>query len=111
MRAISSKTILSTTNTLTTSGDNTVISAPGAGRTIVVTSLFIQLEGTTATTVIVKEGSNAIRRVLCQNQGDGLLKDWNADAQRPLAANSALVLNLSTTSNIGYTIEYYTTSA
>lgn len=95
------------TSTTATSGDNTLIAAPGAGRQIVITTLVLQNESATATTLIVKAGSTAIARVLCQNQGDGLTLTLPPEAPLALGSNAALVLNLSGNNSCGYSITYY----
>ncbi len=94
-------------STTSTSGDNTLVAAPGAGLQIVITSLILQNESATATTLIVKAGSSAILRVLCQNQGDGLTFIPPAENPLALGANTALVLNLSGANACGYSITYY----
>lgn len=100
--------VTSATGTAASSGDNTLIAAPGAGIRIVLVSIIIQNESSTATTMILKNGSTAYERILAQNQGDGLAHAYPVDARKKLAANAALVLNLSGANSCGYSIEYYT---
>lgn len=102
------KTLAFTTGTVSTSGDNTIIAAPGAGQQIYVRSLQIQNESSTATTVIVKFGATAKWRVLLQNQGDGLVLFFPPGTEWQVGDNVALVLNLSGANSIGYSLATYT---
>jgi hypothetical protein len=91
-------------------GDNTLIAAPAAGLRTVITSLVIQNETTTATTMILKDGTTAIYRCLGQNQGDGLAMNLGIMPWK-LSAASVLVLNLSGANSCGYSVSYYTEPA
>lgn len=80
--------------TISTSGDNTVVAAPGAGNRFVIKDLVIQNESATTTTVLVKSGSTTCwRAVLAERQALTLsfetLQEWR------LGTNEALVINLS----------------
>jgi hypothetical protein len=90
-----------------TSGDNTLVVAPGAGLQIIVSSLVLQNESSTATTLIVKAGATAVLRILCQSQGDGLALVFPPGSELRLGSNAALVLNLSGANACGYSIMYY----
>ena len=90
-----------------TSGDNELIPAPGAGKRIVVTSFVIQNESSSATTMILKDGSSNKWRFLGQNQGDYLSKDFGLKQEWRLTANQALNLNLSGNNQCGYSIAYF----
>lgn len=94
--------------TATTAGDKELVAAPGTGSQLVVTSFIIQNESSTANTMIMKAGSNEHFRVLGQNQGDGYSRDFAAWEFWELGENAALNLNLSTASQCGYSIAYYT---
>ncbi len=96
--------------TLSSSGDTTLVAAPGTGVSINIAYLKVQLEGTSTTTVIVKSGSNARERVLCTSQGDGLVINFFPNRELQLDANAALVINLSGANTINYTFHYFTTS-
>lgn len=102
------KTLTIVTGTKTASGDNELIAAPGAGVSIVVAWFTIQNESSTATTMLLREGTTAKERVFAQNQGDGLSRVYPPDARWKLAANTALNLNLSGANQCGYTVGYYT---
>jgi hypothetical protein len=95
------------TSTTATSGDNTLVAAPGAGLQIVITTLILQNESATATTMLVKAGSTAVLRVLGQNQGDGIALVFPPGQGLALGSNAALVLNLSGANSCGYSIFYY----
>jgi hypothetical protein len=95
------------TGTTATSGDNTLIAAPGSGKQIVISQLILQNESATATTLVVKAGATAILRVLCQNQGDGLSQVYPPERCLAIGDNTALVLNLSGANSCGYTVLYY----
>jgi len=100
-------TQLKLTSTAASAGDNTLIAAPGSGVQIVISSLILQNESTTATTMILKAGSTAIMRILGQNQGDGLALVFPAERCLAIGDNAALVLNLSGANSCGYSIIYY----
>lgn len=96
------------TGTKSSSGDNELVAAPGASTRIVVCWVVIQNESSTATTLILRDGTTSKIRVLAQNQGDGLTMVFPADARWKLTANTALNLNLSGANSCGYTVGYYT---
>jgi hypothetical protein len=91
----------------TDSGDTTLVAAPGAGLQIVITSLVLQNESATATTIILKAGATALLRILGQNQGDGLALTFPPGQGLALGSNAALVINLSGANACGYSIMYY----
>lgn len=103
------RTLTTATGTFSSSGDNTAISAPGVGVKIVITALRIQLEASTATTVLIKDGASTTKaRVLCQQQGDGIDRVYESGRELRLTNNTALVLNLSGANSVGYSVEYFT---
>jgi hypothetical protein len=109
LTAISGKlnrTSIYATGTISSSGDNTVIAAPGASTYIYVTDLTIQNESVSSTTIIVKD-SAAKMRVLGQNQGDGISKVYPVGGELKLEVNQPLVLNLSDANSVGYSVGYY----
>lgn len=97
--------------TKNTSGDNELIAAPGANTRIVVTALTMQNESSTATTMIMKDGSANKFRILGQNQGDGLAREFSFRQEWRLATNSALNFNLSGNNQCGYNVSYFTERA
>lgn len=58
------------------SGDNTLISAPGAGNMIVLKKIQIQNESSTSTTILLKNGATAMYRAILTSQGSGVLIDF-----------------------------------
>ncbi|ACC81136.1 hypothetical protein [Nostoc punctiforme] len=94
--------------TINTVGDNTIIAAPGTGISINISYLKIQLEASTATTIILKSGATTKERILCQNQGDGLAINYFLNRELRLDANTALVLSLSGANSVNYAFHYYT---
>lgn len=97
-------TVSGIVNTL---GDNTIIASPGAGNRIVLAEMSLQLEGSTATTVIVKSGSTAQRRWLFPSIGSGVSWVYDQGREVRLFENNALVFNLGGANSIGYTVRYF----
>lgn len=93
------------TGTKSSSGDNTLVSAPGAGFRLVVKELVVQNESTTATTVVIKNGATSEWRALL-DQYRALSMAFQQGEEYRLAANSALVLNLSGANSHGYSVRY-----
>jgi len=96
------------TGTISTSGDNTIISAPTANQHIIIDELSIQNEAATANTVILKDGATAFARQLLQNQGASFAHyPTDPPAQMwELSLGAAFVLNLSAATAVGYSITY-----
>lgn len=101
------KELLFVTGTKSSSGDNSLIAAV-ANKRHIITSITVQNESTTGTTMILKSGSTAFWRVLAQNQGDGLAFNFQPGLTWTLGVNEALVLNLSGANSCGYSVAYYT---
>ena len=95
------------TGTISSSGDNTIVSAPGSGLSIYITYLVLQNESSTATTIILKDSANRLR-CLGQSQGSSLALTFPERRELKLATNTALILNLSGANSCGYSIGYYT---
>jgi hypothetical protein len=104
------KTITIVSGTKSSSGDNTLIAAPGVGVSIVLVRVTLQNESSTATTMLLQNGASGstLERILAQNQGDGLRAEYALDARPKLSANTALNLNLSGANSCGYTVHYFT---
>ena len=108
---ITEKTLSQATGTVSSSGDNEVIAAPGASTRIVVVKALIQNESETKTLVLVKSGSTTKRRLLLKGEyGFGALLEFDPGREWGLGANEALKLNLDGANQVGYTIDYYTES-
>lgn len=101
------KTMLAATGTASTSGDNTLVSAPGAGNRVVLVAVWIQNESTSVTTMILKNGSTAFSRFMA-GQREMLAPVLPVGREFKLSDNAALVLNLSAANSCGYTVFYYT---
>lgn len=99
------------TGITSTSGDNTIISAPAAGVRIVVTDLRIQSESSTAQTVVLKDGATAVSRLRLASDGAGTDRVYGIGNELRLSAATALVLNLGAAEAVGYTVRYYTESS
>lgn len=82
-----------------------LIQTPATGR-IVLRAFQLQNESSTATTIVLRNGTREIWRVLCQNQGDGCGYDFGTAG---LILNEGLNLNwtLSGANSCGYNILYY----
>ena len=84
---------LHTVVTFAASGDNTVISAPGVGKRIVIKTLIVQDEVSNGTIVIVKSGSvDQIR--LHTEKSERLVLPFAYGDEWRLAPNAALIINL-----------------
>ena len=102
------KTLTEVCSTVATSGSNSLVAAPAAGTRIVVCAFVIQNESSTATTMILEDGTTDKWRCLGQNQGDGLAMVFAAGREWRLTAATALQLNLSGNNSCGYSISYFT---
>lgn len=80
---------------ISSSGDNTLVAAPGAGLRLVICDFELINETSTASTVLLKFGGTTVRRFLFQNQGNGIALAFSTHREWRLPANTALVANLS----------------
>ena len=94
------------TGTAASSGDNSLVSAPGAGFRIVVKDIIVQNESSTATTVKLRSGTTDKWRAVL-DQYRSLSLSFNAGDEWRLAANEALQVNLSGANSHGYSVRYY----
>lgn len=85
-----------------TSGDNTIIAAPGAGVSIYVAELVVINKSSTNTLCLLKEGATTIGDVDMPSEGDGIALIYPFDSERKLPVNTALVGNLSGNNNISF---------
>ncbi len=102
------RTLTWVTGTCASSGDNSIVAAPGVGVKIVVKHLIMQNETTTATTIIARDGTTSKIRVYAKNQGDGLTMQFENGSEWRLTNNTALQINLSGANTCGYTFAYWT---
>lgn len=100
-------TLIHITGTESTSGDTELVAAPGSGFRIVVTAFTMQNESGTATTMKMKDGNTDRFRILGQNQGDGIDRQFNLEQEWRLTENSALNFNLSGANQCGYNVSYF----
>lgn len=92
---------------VSTSGDNTLIAAPGAGLRIVLYAWAVWNESTTETLAILKSASIAtIDRYLPNTKPVGKQMVLPAGYAIQLAVNEALVLNLNGANAHGYAVYY-----
>jgi len=106
--AMATRTITTVTGTVATSGDTTLVAAPGAGNRLVVDDVFVQLEAATATVVLLKNSATTIWRFRMVADGDYARLDFPEGKEIRLMENGALVLNLSGANQVGYTVRYRT---
>lgn len=92
--------------TTATSGDQTLITAPGAGYRLVVKELVVQNESAIETTAILLSGSDARWRAKLAANAALSLSFADGEEWR-LGTNEALVLNLSGANSHGYSGRYY----
>lgn len=93
------------TGTVATSGDNTLVAAPGAGNFFRILTLELQNESTTETLVILKSGATNRRRVLLPGK-ERVFVSYPIHAPLDLAANAAMILNLGGANSVGYNVVY-----
>lgn len=101
------------TTTINTSGDNTVIAAPGSGNTISIPFFSLENESATEVTVILKSGStNRYRVVLSPKSTAGSFRIVEMPLHFPLnmATNEALMVNLSGALSVGVNVAYFVRS-
>ncbi len=94
--------------TVTASGDSAaIIAAPGAGKRIVIPYRRLIRGTTTDVVVVFKDGSTAVDSLPLTAEVPAILEAMPNDLAFRLSANSALVLNLSTTANVTYRFRYW----
>lgn len=100
-------TMLFVTGTASTATTTAAIAAPGTGLSIYVSFIRVELEGTTAQTITVRDGSTDRIRFYLSSQGS--VKDISlaADRELKLTANTALNIVSSAASAFNYTIGYF----
>jgi hypothetical protein len=105
------KNYLSTT--ISTSGDNTVIAAPGSGNTLSIPFFSLENESATEVTVILKSGAtNRYRAVLSPKSTAGSFRIVEMPLHMPLnmAVNEALVVNILGALSVGVNVAYFVRS-
>jgi hypothetical protein len=92
-------TATGTSGTKSAAGNNTLLPAPGAGKRLVVHTIWVQNESSTDTTIQLIDQVARFRMLLTQHQFC-VHDDWR------LNENTALTMNLSGANQIGYSIQY-----
>lgn len=101
------------TTTVSSSGDNTAVVAPGVGSSISIAYLSLGNESATEVTVIIKSGAvNRWRGVLAPKGSAGSFREISFPVHMPLdlVSNNALVVNLSTGVSVGVNAYYFVRS-
>lgn len=100
-------TMLFVTGTASTATTTAAIAAPGAGVSIYVSFIRVELEGTTAQTITVRDGSTDRIRFYLSAQGSDKDISLAANREFKLTANTALNIVSSAASAFNYTIGYF----
>lgn len=100
-------TMLFVTGTASTATTTAAIAAPGTGLSIYVSFIRVELEGTTAQTITVRDGSTDRIRFYLSSQGSDKDISLAADRELKLTANTALNIVSSAASAFNYTIGYF----
>jgi hypothetical protein len=93
-------------NSFNSSGDNTIVAAPGAGFRLRIKYLSIQNETSTSTTLLVKWGETTIGRKVLGSASVGYNYHGERGNEWLLPANTALIANLSGANAHNYDIQY-----
>lgn len=99
--------MLFVTGTVTTAATTAVIAAPGTGLSIYVSFIRVELEGTTAQTITIRDGASDRIRVFLATQGSARDISLSANRELKLTANTALNLVSTAASTFNYTIGYF----
>lgn len=101
-------TMLFVTGTASTATTTAAIAAPATtGLSIYVSFIRVELEGTTAQTITVRDGSTDRIRFYLSSQGSDKDISLAADRELKLTANTALNIVSSAASAFNYTIGYF----
>jgi len=106
--AIQQPTLLFATGTVSSSGNNSLITAPVGGvQQIKIVALQIQNESLNETLAILYFGAVAKWRFLSKEKGTGFILPIEPGHVWNVGAGNALVLNLNGANTFGYNIVYY----
>jgi hypothetical protein len=108
MELVQQYTVIATTEA--DSGVNTVVAAPGANVRIVVKELVVQNASSTTTTVLVESGETTCWRVTL-GEREAFVLSFPAGEEWRLAANAALVVDLSGANSHNVSGRYFTEAA
>lgn len=92
--------------TATDAGDTTIIAAPGAGLRIVIHYFKRVRTNTTDVTVLVKEGATTVDSDTLTSELPGVIEQYSEPDTVRLAANTALILNLSGAASVAWKVHY-----
>jgi hypothetical protein len=98
---------ISTRVVFSTSGDNPIVPAPGAGQRLVFTAIRVQNNTDINTTVLIRDGANTIAGVTTTIVGTGIDANFTYGNEIRLSANTALVMNLSAANQHSTSVRYY----
>ena len=93
-------------NSFSSSGDNTIVAAPGAGFRLRVKYLCIQNETSTSTTLLVKWGETTVGRKVLGSASVAYNYYGERGNEWLLPANTALIANLSGANTHNYEVQY-----
>jgi hypothetical protein len=110
-QSISDRTMVFITNTITTATTTTVVGAPvPTGNRIYVSYIRVQLEGTAAQTVTIRNGADNVARFFLSSQGMEGEANLAQNREIRLSPNTALNIVSSAASTFNYTIGYFIAS-
>jgi hypothetical protein len=110
-QSVSNRSMVFITNTITTATTTTVVSAPvPTGNRIYVSYIRVQLEGTAAQTVTIRDGANNVARFFLSSQGMQGEANLAQNREIRLSPNTALNIVSSAASTFNYTIGYFIAS-
>lgn len=103
------KSLSHSVGTVSSSGDNTLVAAPGEGKRFVITAILLQSnsDDDTAVTLTLKSASDDLKKVLCTEAGVGLSETYDPAHVLECGENEAIVLNLSAAESVIHSIDYY----
>lgn len=86
-------------------GNNAIIAAPGAGKTLDIYFEQVQNATATATAVLIKHGSTVKVTLINANKGDGYVRDYGSRPYR-MAENTAYNIDLDLANSHAYKVDY-----
>ena len=91
------------TGVIAASGDTTILAA-AAGTAYAIHEYQVQLEGSAAVTVLIKAGSETIRRIYLSAQGSYFAVAY--DKPLVIRKGAGITLNISSTQSVNYMLRY-----
>ena len=97
---------------ISTSGDNTIISAPSSGQEIVIPTLRIQSNVATATSCLIKKGAGDTNPIRVRTNGDasGFSEVYGFSDAIRCGSGNAFIINLSGANDHSVSVSYYLAS-